>query len=500
MSQSRVWGAVLSGVRGTVVGVEVDIAQGLPSIGVIGLAHTAVGEARWRIRSAFGAVGIPWPMCRITISLTPADLPKRGAGLDLAIAVGLLRAAKIVPPASGELFVGELGLDGTIRHVPGTIAAAVAARTAGIHTIVVPVSAASEAAAIPDVTVRAVYDLEHVRDLLRGERPGAPWSDEPEPSMPPVPDLADVRGHQVGRFGLEVAATGGHHISLLGPPGVGKTLLAERLPGVLPDLDVDDAIEVTTIASLAGVLRHGSSLIRRPPFQAPHHSASPTALLGTIRSGQVLPGAVTLAHGGVLFLDEAPEFARPSLEGLRQPLEAGSLAIARAGAVATVPARIQLVLAANPCPCGLGVDRGEHCTCTPTAKRRYRARLSGPLLDRIDVRLHLSAPAHGDRAGESSAAVAERVMAARTRAAHRFIEEPWSVNAHIPTGSLHGAYLPEPGGCVVLEEQRTMSARGRDRVVRMAWSICDLRGADRPSADDVSTALLLRGGVDDNVA
>jgi magnesium chelatase family protein len=317
---------------------------------------------------------------------------------------------------------------------------------------------------------------------------------------PPVPDLKDVRGHRVGRFGLEVAAAGGHHMSLLGPPGVGKTLLAERLPGVLPDLDVDEAIEATTIASLAGLLTQGSSLIRRPPFQAPHHSASPTALLGTIRSGQVLPGAVTLAHGGVLFLDEAPEFARPSLEGLRQPLESGSLAIARAGAVAAVPARIQLVLAANPCPCGLGVDRGEHCTCTPTAKRRYRARLSGPLLDRIDVRLNLTAPARGDRAGECSAVVAERVLLARQRASQRFADQSWSVNAHIPTGALHSDYVPEPAGCDLLEEQRTMSARGIDRVARMAWTLGDLRGADRPSRDDVSTALVLRGGADDHMA
>ncbi len=500
MSQSRVWGAVLSGVRGTVIGVEVDIAQGLPSIGIIGLAHTAVGEARWRIRSAFGAVGIAWPMSRITISLTPADLPKRGAGLDLAIAVGLLRASDDVPPGTGELFIGELGLDGSIRHIPGTIAAAVAARAEGIATVVVPVSAAAEAAAIPGVSVHAVRDLEHLRDFLRGQAPGAQWPTGNAPAPPSVPDLTDVRGHQLGRFGLEVAAAGGHHMSLLGPPGVGKTLLAERLPGVLPDLDVDAAIEATTIASLAGLLSQGSSLIRRPPFQAPHHSASATALLGTIRGGHILPGAVTLAHSGVLFLDEAPEFARPSLEGLRQPLESGILTIARAGAMATVPARIQLILAANPCPCGLGADRGEHCTCTPMAKRRYGARLSGPLLDRIDVRLHMTAPARGDRAGESSAVVASRVLAARHRAARRFTEQPWSINAQIPTGALHGDYAPEPAGCDLLDEQRAVSARGIDRVARMAWTLCDLRGAGRPSRDDVATALVLRGSSDDAVA
>lgn len=500
MPQSHVWGAVLSGVRATVIGVEVDIAAGLPSIGVIGLAHTAVGEARWRIRSAFGVAGIPWPMCRITVSLTPADLPKRGAGLDLAIAVGMLRAANHVPPDGGGLFLGELGLDGTIRHIPGSIAAAVAARSEGIDTITVPVSAAAEAASIPDIQVIAVRDLEHLCAVLRDEEPGAQWPHDAMPTIPAGPDLSDVRGHQLGRFGLEVAAAGGHHMGLLGPPGVGKTLLAERLPGVLPDLAIDEAIEATTIASLAGLLPPGSCLMRRPAFQAPHHSASPTALLGTIRSQQVLPGAVTLAHGGVLFLDEAPEFARPSLEGLRQPLESGTLCIARAGAMAIVPARIQLVLAANPCPCGLGVDRGEQCTCTPMAKRRYRARLSGPLLDRIDVRLTLTAPARGDRAGECSAVVSDRVAAARQRAAHRFTEEPWSVNARIPTGALRGGYSPDRAGCDLLDGQETMSARGVDRVARMAWTICDLRGGDRVTRDDVATALVLRGGADDDMA
>lgn len=500
MAQSHAWGAVLSGVRATIIGVEVDIAAGLPSIGVIGLAHTAVGEARWRIRSAFGVAGIPWPMCRVTVSLTPADLPKRGAGLDLAIAVGLLRAADHVPSDGGGIFLGELGLDGTIRHIPGTIAAAVAARAQGIDTVTVPVSAAAEASAIPDIQVIAVRDLDHLRAVLRGEESGAAWPGESTSTTSLVPDLSDVRGHQLGRFGLEVAAAGAHHMGLLGPPGVGKTLLAERLPGVLPDLDIDDAIEATTIASLAGLLPAGSSLVRRPPFQSPHHSASPTALLGTIRSQLVLPGAVTLAHGGVLFLDEAPEFARPSLEGLRQPLESGTLSIARAGAMATVPARIQLILAANPCPCGLGVDRGEQCTCTPMAKRRYRARLSGPLLDRIDVRLTLAPPARGDRPGECSTVVAARVATARHRAAHRFIHQPWSVNARIPTGALRGDYSPDPAGCALLEDQEAMSARGVDRVARMAWTICDLRGGDRVTRDDVATALVLRGGADDDVA
>lgn len=493
------WGAVLTGVRATVIGVEVDIAQGLPSVGVIGLAHTAVGEARWRIRSAFGAVGIPWPLGRVTISLTPADLPKRGAGLDLAIAVGLLRAGDHTPASGDELFLGELGLDGSIRHIPGAIAAAVAARGVGLDTIIVPVSAAREAAAIPGVRVIAVRDLAHVRAVLQDEAPDATWTAQPQPALPRGPDLADVRGQELGRFGLEVAAAGGHHMSVVGAPGVGKTLLAERLPGILPDLDVEEAIEATTIASLAGAMPAGASLMWRPPFQSPHHSASSTALLGTIRGDQVLPGAVTRAHAGVLFLDEAPEFARPSLEGLRQPLESGELLIARAGSMVMVPARFQLIIAANPCPCGLGVDRGEHCTCTPMAKRRYRARLSGPLLDRIDVRLNLVAPAHGERPGEASAAVAERVAEARQCSARRFSQLPWSTNARIPPGDLRRDYPPDSPGCDLLDAQHALSARGHDRVVRLAWTVCDLRTGNRPSRDDVATALMLRGSVDDHV-
>jgi magnesium chelatase family protein len=364
---------------------------------------------------------------------------------------------------------------------------------AGITQIYVPPSAAAEAAAIPGASVVAVRDLEHCRAVLTGDGSGAPFEPRPPRADQGTLDLGDVRGHELARFGLEVAAAGNHHMCFIGPPGIGKTLLAERLPSVLPDLADDRAIEVTTIASLAGTLAPGSGLVRRPPFQAPHHSASQAALLGTMRQHHVVAGAVTLAHGGVLFLDEAPEFPRPTLEGLRQPLESGTVSIARAGGSVVVPADVQVVLAANPCPCGLGTDDGQHCTCTPLAKRRYRSKLSGPLLDRIDVRLRLTAPSINALPGEASAPVAARVEQAREMASTRFRHEPWSWNRNIPSKRLRSDFAPDDRGSAFLAEHDRMSMRGADRVARLAWTICDLRRGSRPNHDDVATALALRG-------
>jgi magnesium chelatase family protein len=496
MALAQVWGAVLFGMRGELVRVEVDISTGLPSVGIVGLPDAAVGEARWRIRSAFGATGVVWPLTRITVGLSPADLPKRGASLDLAIAIGLMRAQNLVhvDDADHTCFFGELGLDGVVRHVRGAIAAAAAARAAGFHHVVTGTESAQEAAVIPGIRVHAVRDLAHTVAVLQKSTPSVVLTGASRVTRHESGDLADVRGQALARFALEVVAAGGHHLALLGPPGVGKTLLAERLPGILPELCDEDAITVTTHASLAGLLPPGHGLLTRPPFQAPHHSASPTALLGTIRGNQVIPGAVTLAHGGVLFLDEAPEFTRPSLEGLRQPLESGHITIARAGAAEQVPARFQLVLAANPCPCGQGVDQGVHCTCTPMAKRRYRARLSGPLMDRIDARLTLHPPSADTSMQESSSVVASRVQEARNRAAHRFQHNAWQVNAALPTRALRRSFAPSDQGLrmiTALEEH--MNLRGIDRLLRMAWTIADLRGDQRPCRDHIATALALRG-------
>lgn len=496
MALAQVWGAVLVGMRGELVRVEVDISTGLPSVGIVGLPDAAVGEARWRIRSAFGATGVVWPLTRITVGLSPADLPKRGASLDLAIAIGLMRAQNLVNVDDPEhtCFFGELGLDGVIRHVRGAIAAATAARAAGFTHLMTGAESAQEAAIIPGIRVHAVRDLPHAVAVLGHHAPGITLIPAPAVLREESLDLADVRGQPLARFALEVVAAGGHHLGLLGPPGVGKTMLAERLCSILPDLTDEDAITVTTHASLAGLLPPGHGLLTRPPFQAPHHSASPTALLGTIRGSHVVPGAVTLAHGGVLFLDEAPEFARPSLEGLRQPLESGQITIARAGAAEQVPARFQLVLAANPCPCGHGVDQGEQCTCTPMAKRRYRARLSAPLMDRVDARLTLRPPTADTSPQETSSVVASRVREARNRAEHRFRHDPWHLNASLPTRALRGPYAPSSHGAhMVAALEEHLSLRGVDRVLRMAWTITDLQGDQRPCRDHIATALALRG-------
>ncbi len=311
-------------------------------------------------------------------------------------------------------------------------------------------------------------------------------------------DLADVRGHLLGRVALEVAAVGGHHCALVGAPGVGKTLLAQRLPGLLPALDEDAALEVAALHGVAGQGRPEGERLR-PPFRAPHHSASSAAILGSVQGARVTPGAATLAHRGVLFLDEAPEFARPALEGLRQPLESGWASVDRSGWTGRLPARFQLVLAANPCPCGLRIGTGAGCSCAPAAVRRYASRLSGPLLDRIDIRLALLRPTDAEltstEPGEGSAVVRERVSAARSRAAHRFAGFPYSLNSEIPAGDLRRRWAPDAGGAELLRDldRASVNLRGPDRVLRMAWSVADLAGRARPGRDEIAMACSLRG-------
>lgn len=500
MATSHAWGIVVNGVIGELVRIEVDIAQGLPSVGVIGLADTTIGESRWRIRSAFSNTGAQWPSARMTIALSPADLPKQGSGIDLAIAAAILAATGQATVSSEAAFVGELGLDGAVRGVRGAIAAASASRRAGLSTLVVSLDNAREVSTIPGLRIVIVRDLAHLIDVLAGRAESA---EMPAPAVgppsDPEPDLADVRGHAYARFALEIAAAGGHHLSMLGAPGVGKTLLARRLPGLLPDLDESESIDVTTVHSLAGRLAPGAGLVTRPPLAAPHHSATPPAMTGTARGRQVTPGVLTMAHGGVLFMDEAPEFSRPALEALREPLETGTIVITRSAGIIELPARFQLILASNPCPCGHAIGRGELCTCTSLTRRRYAERLSGPLMDRVDVRVVVTRPSDAElRAegpGESSAVVADRVREARARAAYRFAGLGWSLNSAIPTGALRDEFAPTPEAGELLRqaEQGSLSLRGSDRVLRVAWSIADCLGAVRPTADHVSTALGLRG-------
>ncbi len=500
MATAHAWGIVLNGVIGERVRIEVDISQGLPSVGVIGLADTTIGESRWRVRSAFANSGAQWPSARMTIALSPADLPKQGSGIDLAIAAAVLAASGQAPVRDDTAFIGELGLDGSVRGVRGAIAAAAATRRSGLTTLMVSRDNAREVSTIPGLTVVIVRDLLHMIDVLAGRaEPGHPPEFRGEAVAEPEPDLADVRGHAYARFALEVAAAGGHHLSMLGAPGVGKTLLARRFPGLLPDLGEGESIDVTTIRSLAGRLPAGGGLVTRPPIAAPHHSATPPAMTGTARGRQVTPGVLTMAHGGVLFMDEAPEFSRPALEALREPLETGTIVITRSAGVIELPARFQLILASNPCPCGHAIGRGELCTCTSLTRRRYAERLSGPLMDRVDVRVVVTRPTESEllsrAAGESSASVAARVAEARSRAAARFKDCGWAVNSSIPTRALREAFAPTSEAVDLLRaaEQGTLSLRGSDRVLRVAWTIADCFGADRPDVDHVSTALGLRG-------
>lgn len=505
MTVARTSGAVVVGVEGHVVEVEADVAQGLPGMTIVGLPDTAVAESRDRARAAVVNSGGSWPARRVTVGLSPASLHKRGSGLDLAVAVAVLAATDQIParPAAEHVMVGELGLDGRVRPVRGVVVAAMAVRAealrGGRRRLVVPVDNAAEAALVPDVEVVAIRSLAHLRRVLREEDEGA--------SVPPArpapddggvaPDLADVRGQHAARQALEIAAAGGHHLALLGPPGVGKTLLAERLPGLLPDLEDDEALEVTAIRSIAGRLPAGVGLVRRPPFEAPHHTASPSAVIGGGAGGTPRVGLVSLAHRGVLFMDEAPEFSRPVLEALRQPLESGEVTVSRSGFSVRFPARFQLVLASNPCPCGNLVGRGDDCRCSAVDRRRYATRLSGPLLDRVDLRLTLDRPpavdvlAAGD--AEPTAAVAVRVAAARARARHRWQGTPWRLNAEVPGAVLRRDHPPAADGLRLLERSAAgLSARAVDRLLRVSWTLADLAGRPRPARDEIAQAVALR--------
>ncbi|OON31667.1 MULTISPECIES: YifB family Mg chelatase-like AAA ATPase [Micromonospora] len=503
MSYAKVLCVGLVGVTGHVVEVEADLAPGLPAVAISGLPDTALHEARDRVRAAIVNSGQRWPNRRITLNLLPATLPKFGSAFDLAIAVALLGGSGELPllPLERVVVLGELGLDGTVRPVRGVLPMVAAAARAGLHRVVVPVGNAAEAAVVPGVRVRAVDTLHRMVDFVRD---GTPLIEPPGPAPvegPDGPDLSEVAGQALGRRALEVAAAGGHHLALFGPPGAGKTMLAERLPSILPALDDDAALEVTALHSIAGLLPAGGRLLRRPPFQAPHHTATVASLVGG-GSGLARPGAVSLAHRGVLFLDEAPEFGKGALEALRQPLEHGRVQLARSRGGTEYPARTQLVLAANPCPCARPAG-DAYCECAPLVRRRYLGRLSGPLLDRIDVQVTLpplraAELMEAGATGESSATVAARVAAARRAAADRWAGSGWRVNAEVP-----GPWLRRPPWRLPGRDTRelrgrldsgSLSARGFDRVVRMAWTIADLDGRDRPHADDVREAMQLRMG------
>jgi magnesium chelatase family protein len=513
MALARTWSVALAGVQGTVVEVEADLAPGLPGLTIIGLPDAALSESRDRVRAAVLNSAEPWPQRRITLGLSPATLPKHGSAFDLAMAVAVLAAAGGLPGRALEnvVFFGELGLDGRVRPIRGVLPAAMAAAAGKFERVVVPRANAAEAALVPGLEVWAVGSLRELLVALRTRRPPQP---EPEPEgelpasgSPPerfdtALDLADVLGQPTGRRAVEVAAAGGHHALLLGDPGTGKTMLAARLPGLLPELDRAAALEVTAVHSIAGVLPGDCPLVTRPPFRDPHHTTSVAALVGG-GSGMARPGLASLAHHGVLFLDEAPEFATGVLDALRQPLEAGHVTIARSGGVARYPARFLLVLAANPCGCATSSAAAGSCTCSPLTRRRYLSRISGPLLDRVDLQVRMDPVSRAElladrRHVEHTATVAARVLGARSKAAARLAGSPWRTNGDVPGRELRDRWAPPRSALVAAEralDAGRLSARGLDRVLRVAWTLADLADRARPTADDVDEALYLRTGV-----
>lgn len=514
----RTRAVALLGLSGAIVEVEADISAQLPRILLIGLPDTALQQATHRVRSAATNAGIPLSPMAITINLSPASLPKHGSGFDLAIALACLAAAGDVESASIDrvVHIGELALDGRLRPVPGVLPAVIAAHRAGFDTVMVPSANVEEASLVPGVRVIGVDGLRDAAIWHGGNFEAIPL--EPIPSAAPVhaasaaaiePELADVIGQDAAVLALQIAAAGGHNVFLLGPPGAGKTMLADRLPGLLPDLSEQAALEVSSIRSLSG-LGVNAALTCRPPLESPHHTATAAAMVGG-GSGIIRPGAAVRAAHGVLFLDEAPEFQSAVLDALRQPLETGVVSIHRANAVAHFPARFQLLLAANPCPCGqYGVEGGD-CTCPPNARRRYLARLSGPLLDRVDVQLrvqrvtaaHLRAAqqrhAESPETQLTTAVARLRVREARAAAAERLAGTPWRLNNEVPGEWLRARERrPGPAAMTALDralERGGITMRGYDRVLRVAWSIADIEGASMPTSEHLGQALFLRKGM-----
>ncbi|MEY4742880.1 MAG: hypothetical protein RIR34_219 [Actinomycetota bacterium] len=502
----------LLGLTGTPIEVEVDISAQLPAFVLVGLPDASLNEATSRVRAACSNSGFPLPSQKVLVNLSPAAVPKSGSAFDLAIAVGVIAAMGKIPAAAleGVCLIGELGLDGAVRPVLGVLPMCLAARRAGFRKVLVPAANYAEALLVEGITSVRAVSLRQVVGFLLGtaEDEGALTS----PTIEPMPatdarvtgasnrDLRDVVGQEEAVEGLIVAAAGGHHLSMIGSPGSGKTMLAERLPTILPVLDQEQALEVAAIESIAGGISFANPLNLEPRFHAPHHGASMAAIIGG-GVGMPRPGAASLSHGGVLFLDEAPEFNSNVLESLRQTLESGVSVIHRAAGVASFPARFQLVLAANPCPCGHFGSIAKECVCSYVARRRYGAKLSGPLRDRIDIRLdvkpvrNLSRLAIDGHSVDSASALA-RVEIARAAARERLRKSGYTRNSQVPGSVIKAQFNPGKTALAQLDRQLLAgktSMRGYDRCLRVAWTIADLAGANVPTAEHVAQAVSLRG-------
>lgn len=499
----------LDGVTGSRVTIEADIHDGLSTWALSGLPDNCVSQARDRCRAALVNSGERWPDTRVTVAMYPADVRKVGSHYDLAIALALLVAKGSVPQGrlAATAVLGGLALDGRVRPVPGVLPAVAAAVEVGIERVIVPAPNVAEARLVDGVEITGVSSLAECIAVLTGK--DAPPSvelpdDRSRATVRAQPrgdalDLLDVRGQATARWCAEVAAAGGHHLSFVGPPGAGKTMLAERFTALLPDLGLGQSIEVSKIHSVAGLLSRDDPRVIRPPYLAPHHNDTVASIVGG-GSRVIRPGAISLAHLGVLFLDEAPEFKPSVLDALRQPLESGEICIRRADASAWFPASFQLILAANPCPCGMGFGKGAGCVCPPDKKRRYAARISGPVRDRIDIthtvvpvsRAEMRQPVGPDG---STTAVAARVHEARDRQRTRFADVPWPTNADAPSSEFRRRCPLDLDAAELIEDcvaGGRLTQRGADRVARLAWTISDLAGADRPAVAHTAEALRLR--------